>query len=103
LADLINPQHELALLANTIDWNYFENEFKGLYSEKPSRPAMPIRFMAGVLMLKRLYNLRDERIPEHWVRDVYFQYFCGMAFSGINFLVIRAILFIFAIGLARMA
>jgi hypothetical protein len=77
LADLINPQHELALLANTIDWNYFENEFKGFYSDKPSRPAMPIRLMVGVLMLKHLYNLGDERIPEHWVRDVSPRYALG--------------------------
>jgi IS5 family transposase len=80
LADLINPQHELALPATAIDWNCFENEFKGFYSDKPSRPAMPIRLMVGVLMLKHLYDLGDERIPEYWVRDVYFQYFCGMAF-----------------------
>jgi IS5 family transposase len=80
LADLINPEHELALLANKIDWNYFENEFKNLYSDKPSRPSMPIRFMVGVLLLKHLYNLGDERIPEYWVRDVYFQYFCGGVF-----------------------
>jgi IS5 family transposase len=63
LADLINPEHELALLANKIDWNYFEEEFKSLYSEKPGRPSMPIRFMVGVLMLKYLYSLGDERIP----------------------------------------
>jgi IS5 family transposase len=80
LADLINPQHELALLATTIDWNCFENEFKGFYSDKPSRPALPIRLMVGVLMLKHLYSLGDGRIPEYWVRDVYFQYFCGKAF-----------------------
>ncbi|MDR2118178.1 MAG: IS5/IS1182 family transposase, partial [Tannerellaceae bacterium] len=67
LADLINPEHELALLTNKIDWNYFEDEFKNLYSEKPSRPSMPIRFMVGVLMLKHLYSLGDERIPEYWV------------------------------------
>jgi IS5 family transposase len=36
--------------------------------------------MVGVLMLKHLYNLGDERIPEYWVRDVYFQYFCGGGF-----------------------
>ncbi|MDR3328476.1 MAG: transposase [Prevotellaceae bacterium] len=41
---------------------------------------MPIRLMVGVLMLKHLYNLGDERIPEYWVRDVYFQYFCGAKF-----------------------
>jgi len=27
-----------------------------------------------------LYNLGDEKIPEYWVRDVYFQYFCGGVF-----------------------
>ena len=27
LEELINPHHELALLANAIDWKYFKNEF----------------------------------------------------------------------------
>jgi IS5 family transposase len=36
--------------------------------------------MVGCLLLKHLYNLGDERIPEYWVRDVYFQYFCGGVF-----------------------
>ncbi|MDR2119335.1 MAG: transposase [Tannerella sp.] len=80
LADLINPEHELALLANKIDWKYFEDEFKCLYSDKPSRPSMPVRFMVGILMLKHLYNLGDERVPGCWVREVYFQYFCGGVF-----------------------
>jgi IS5 family transposase len=54
LADLINPQHELALLSNTIDRNWFENELKSLYSDKPSRPAMPIRIMVRMLIFKHL-------------------------------------------------
>jgi hypothetical protein len=36
--------------------------------------------MVDVLMLKHLYNLGDERVPEHWIANVYFQYFCGGAF-----------------------
>lgn len=32
-------------------------------------------------MLKHLYNLGDDRLPEFWVRDVYFQYFCGGVFE----------------------
>jgi len=79
LADLINPQHELALLADKIDWRYFENEFKPYYSDKGA-PSVPIRTMVGCLLLKHLYNLGDERVPEYWVRDVYFQYFCGSVF-----------------------
>jgi IS5 family transposase len=73
---LINPKHELSLLADKIEWAYFENEFKGFYSEKPSRPAMPIRLMVGVLLLKHLYNLGDEKIPFVWECNMYFQYFC---------------------------
>ena len=79
LEDLINPNHELALLANKIDWTYFENEFKPYYSNKGA-PSIPIRMMVGCLMLKHLYNLGDDRIPEHWVCNVYFQYFCGGVF-----------------------
>ena len=79
LEDLINPQHELALLATAIDWQYFEDEFKSYYSNRGA-PSVPIRIMVGCLILKHIYNLGDERIPEYWVRDVYFQYFCGGAF-----------------------
>jgi IS5 family transposase len=63
LTNLINPQHELILLSNAIAWNRFENEFKGFYSDKPSRPAMPIRLMVGVSIFKHLYNLGNEKIP----------------------------------------
>jgi IS5 family transposase len=79
LSDLIDPKHELALLANTIDRQYFEDEFKFYYSDKGA-PSVPIRTMVGCLLLKHLYNLGDERLPEYWVRDVYFQYFCGGVF-----------------------
>jgi hypothetical protein len=42
LTDLINPKHELALLSDKIEWAYFENEFKGFYSEKlRSRAVRP--------------------------------------------------------------
>ena len=79
LEDLINPNHELALLANAIDWQYFENVFKPYCSDKGA-PGVPIRTMAGCLLLKHLYNPGDEKIPEYWVRDVYFQYLCGGVF-----------------------
>jgi IS5 family transposase len=79
LEDLINPNHELALLSKAIDWNYFEKEFKEYYSAKGA-PSVPIRTMVGCLLLKHLYNLGDDKIPEYWVRDVYFQYFCGGVF-----------------------
>lgn len=79
LKDFIDMNHELVLLADKIDWSYFKKEFAPLYLERGA-PGIPIRVMVGCLLLKHLYNLGDERIPEYWVRDVYFQYFCGGEF-----------------------
>ena len=78
LKEFINLNHELALLADKIDWSYFEKELAKYYSNT-GKPAMPIRLMVGSLMLKRIYNLGDETLCEAWVRDPYMQYFCGMA------------------------
>lgn len=79
LEDFIDMTHELVLLSQAIDWSYFEREFSVYYSDKGA-PSVPIRLMVGCLLLKHLYNLGDERIPEYWVRDAYFQYFCGGVF-----------------------
>lgn len=77
LVDIIDPSHELVLLANKIDWKYFENEFGMLYSPV-GQSSVPIRLMVGCLLLKYLENLGDESLAKRWVRDPYMQYFCGM-------------------------
>lgn len=77
LKEQLNPKHELYLLADRIDWDYFEEEFAGFYS-KNGRPAHPIRLMTSLLILKSIYNLSDEvLVEEHWEMNVYFQYFSG--------------------------
>lgn len=78
LVDFIDMGHELVLLADEIDWDYFTMEFKQYYSNT-GQPSMPIRLMVGSLMLKRIYDLGDETLCEAWVRDPYMQYFCGEA------------------------
>ena len=78
LTDFIDPGHELVLLADKIDWKYFEGEFSKLYSNT-GQPGMPIRFSVGCLLLKRLYDLGDETLANAWVRDPYMQYFTGEA------------------------
>ena len=78
ITDFIDMSHELVLLAKKIDWNYFEKEFSEFYSHT-GQPGMPIRFMVGSLMLKRLYNLGDETLAQAWVMNPYMQYFCGEA------------------------
>ena len=80
LKDFIDPSHKLVLLAAKIDWQYFEDEFKPFFCADNGSPSVPIRVMVGCLMLKQLYNLGDETLPTYWIRDNYFQYFCGMTF-----------------------
>lgn len=77
LKEQLNPNHELYLLSDTIKWDYFEEEFGPLYSDK-GRPAHPIRLMVSLLLLKSIYNLSDEILVErHWEMNPYFQYFGG--------------------------
>jgi len=44
LTDFIDMGHELVLLANKIEWRYFEKEFSDFYSIK-GQPAVTIRIM----------------------------------------------------------
>jgi len=77
LSEQLNPKHPLYLLAQEIDWDYFEKEFASFYS-KTGRPAHSIRLMVSLLILKAVYNLSDEVLVEqYWEMNVYFQLFSG--------------------------
>ena len=76
LIDQLNPKDPLLKLAAIIPWERFEQDFSGLYSEH-GRPAKPIRLMVGLMILKQFENLSDERVIEAWIRNPYYQAFCG--------------------------
>ena len=76
LIDQLNPAHPLLKLASHIPWQLFEDEFAKHYSEA-GRPAKPVRLMVGLMILKQMENLSDERIVEAWVQNPYYQAFCG--------------------------
>jgi hypothetical protein len=61
----LDPRRLLYRLARAIDWKGFEKTFGSLYSAE-GRPALPIRRMGGLLMLKSLRNLSDE---EYFCRE----------------------------------
>jgi hypothetical protein len=46
-------------------------------SQDNGRPSKPIRLMVGLLLLKQLENLSDERVVLQFKRNPYYQYFCG--------------------------
>ena len=76
LATMLDARQPLHQLARRIDWAQFETAFAPLYKDE-GRPALPIRRMVGLLLLKQLHNLSDERVVEQWTLNPYFQFFCG--------------------------
>jgi IS5 family transposase len=56
-----------------------EFEFKNLYSEQ-GRPSIPIRKIAGMLLLKEMFKESDESVVERWIENPYWQYFTGEDF-----------------------
>ena len=79
LKQFINHNHELCILSNRIDWEAVMEEFQGYYKDF-GRPSVPIRKMAGLVLLKYLYNLSDENVVARWVENPYWQYFTGEVF-----------------------
>lgn len=79
LTDLINLAHPLVKLAGDLDWSKMEIEFQNLYSQQ-GRPSIPIRKIAGLLLLKEMFKESDESVVERWIENPYWQYFTGEDF-----------------------
>ena len=73
----LNPKHPLLVLAQKLPWALLEKDFAQFYASV-GRPAKPVRLMVGLLLLKQIENLSDERVVEAWVQNPYYQAFCGM-------------------------
>jgi IS5 family transposase len=73
----LNPKHPLLVLAQKFPWALFEKEFAQFYSSV-GRPAKSIRLMVGLLLLKQIEGLSDERVVQVWVQNPYHQAFCGV-------------------------
>jgi IS5 family transposase len=77
---IIDMGHPLVKLARTIDWSFLEQGFGAVYEDKPGRPPLPTRLMAGLAILKHTYDLSDEVLCERWLENPYYQVFCGEEF-----------------------
>jgi hypothetical protein len=80
LDQIIDMNHALVKLAQAIDWRFLEERFGAVYTDKPGQPPLPTRLMAGLAILKHSYDLSDEALCDRWVKNPYFQYFCGEEF-----------------------
>jgi IS5 family transposase len=79
LEAFINPKHPLVRLTREMDWDAIEGQVAPLFADEGC-PAVPSRFMVGILILKAVYDLSDEDVFERWVYDPYFQHFTGEVF-----------------------
>jgi IS5 family transposase len=77
LKHFIKENHELVLLAKKLDWVFLEKQLSKYYCIDNGRPGLPIRIVAGMLMLKRMFDESDESVIDRWVENPYWQYFCG--------------------------
>ena len=64
-------------LSQAIPWSSFDTSFSKHYSEGEGRPSKTIRLMVGLLILKQLENLGDEKVVLQFKRNPYYQAFCG--------------------------
>ena len=76
LLEFINPKNELIVLGQQINWGRIEEQLAGYYTNFGA-PAKPIRLMAGLLILKQVFNKSDEVIVEEWKQNPYYQFFTG--------------------------
>ncbi len=76
LRQVIDTGHPLAVFADIFPWDRLEKDYSALYSDKGA-PSKPIRLMAGLLILKMIFEGSDHGIVREWPRDLYFQYLCG--------------------------
>ena len=79
LDQIIDMKHELARLADGIDWEWIDGELAERFSME-GRPATETRFMVGLLLLKHIHGLSDEGVCARWVENPYYQYFTGEEF-----------------------
>ncbi len=61
LLQQLDPRDPLLQLAKAIPWAKFDKFFTQHYTQGTGRPSKPIRLMVGLLLLKQLENLSDEK------------------------------------------
>ena len=77
LRDIIDNNHPLVKLADSIDWQSIEEDMVTAYPSTTGHPNKPIRLMVGLHYLRYMFDLSDESIVWAYIENPYYQYFCG--------------------------
>ena len=77
LSNLVSKNDPLLILADTINWNALEKDFKKYYSSALCKPKLSIRLMIGLLILQYLYKYPDRKVVDLLNQNNNYQYLCG--------------------------
>lgn len=79
---ILEATHRLVILADAIPWEAITLALLPFFS-KVGRRAKQIRLMTGLLMLKHLYDVSDEKLVDGLHENVYWQHFCGVSLTRV--------------------
>jgi len=77
LQELLDPTHNLVILAEVVDWEKVHDRLASYYSNV-GRRGLPIRLLVGLHILKHKENMSDEKCADRIRSDLYWMYFCGV-------------------------
>lgn len=77
IIEMVDPNHAMVKLADTLDWKIFDERFSPLFSPAKRRPPVSTRVIVAVLYIKHTFNLSDEESIARIQENLYWQYFCG--------------------------
>jgi transposase, IS5 family len=77
MQQVLDPTHDLLVLARQIDWEAISEALRPYY-HRLGRYAKPIRLMVGLHLLKHRLNLSDARVVQGLHENLYWMTFCGL-------------------------
>ena len=78
IQEQLDPEHELLVLAEKLDWHAIHKCVKPYY-KLIGRNGKDSRLMVGLLLLKHRFKLSDEQVVAGLKENIYWRTFCGLA------------------------
>ena len=66
-------------MADLVPWDKLAGVFLASMSQGEGRPSVDLRIVLGVLLVKHIEDLSDERTIEYIQENIYAQYFVGLS------------------------
>ena len=75
----LSPKNRWVRMADLVPWDDLAAVFFSSMSPGEGRPSVDLRIVLGVLLVKHIENLSDERAIEYVQENIYAQYFVGLS------------------------